>query len=76
MGRTRALELDVAPEAVLIDDFAQEDGASVSELRDKSTELVSSIRRGDGRGSVGGAVAGQDLHPFLADEPLRIKAEV
>ena len=51
--RSRALELDVAADAVDIDDFAEQDGAAVAELRHEIAELVAGIGHGDRFGAVG-----------------------
>ncbi len=49
----RALELDVAPLAVLADDLAEQDRATVAELRDEVAELVARVGQRDRLRAVG-----------------------
>ena len=45
--RPRALELDVAPDAVEVDDLAEKDGAAIAELRHEVAELMAGIGQRD-----------------------------
>src|SRR6185437_15071187 len=60
-GGTRALELDVATDAVLVDDLAKQDGAAVAELGHKMPELMAGIGHRDRLGTVGQPLAGEDF---------------
>ena len=62
----RALELDVAADAVGVDHFAEQDGAAVAELRHEMTELVAGIGHRDRVGAVGQPLAGEDFGAFGA----------
>ena len=64
--RARALELDVAADAVGVDDFAEQDGAAVAELRHEMAELVAGIGHRDRVGAVGHAFAGEDFGALRA----------
>jgi hypothetical protein len=41
--RARAFQLDVATDAVAVDDLAQQDGAAIAQLRRETAELVAGI---------------------------------
>ena len=71
-----ALELDVAADAVRVDDFAEQDGAAVAELRHEMPELVAGIGHRDRVGALGDALAGEDLGAFRAREQVRIEPEL
>src|SRR5580700_11629459 len=60
--RASALELDVAAHAGAVDHLAQKNGASITELRDESPELVASISHGERLASLGHPVTREDLH--------------
>ena len=74
--RARALELDVAADAVGVDDFAEQDGAAVAELRHEMAELVAGIGHRDRVGAVGQPFAGEDFGAFRARQQLRIEPEM
>ena len=74
--RARALELDVAPLARAIDHLAQEDGATIAELRHEVAELVAGIGECDRLRADGNAVAGQDFYCLRRREHLGIEAEL
>ena len=74
--RARALELDVAADAVGVDDLAEQDGAAVAELRHEMAELVAGIGHRDRVGAVGDALAGEDFGALRAVQPVRIEAEL
>ena len=74
--RARALELDVAADAVGVDHLAEQDGAAVAELRHEMAELVAGIGHRDRLGAVGHPVAGEDLGALGAIEQLRVEAEM
>ena len=71
-----ALELDVVAYAVAPDHFAQQVGAAIAELRHKMAELVSGIGLCQRLGSLGDAVAGQDLDALRTGQRVRIEPEV
>ena len=60
-----ALELDVAPQAVLADDLAQQDGPTVAELRDESAELMAGVSERERLRASGDLVADQKPAPVL-----------
>ena len=74
--RAGALELDVAADAVGVDDFTEQDGAAVPELRHEMAELVAGIGHRDRVGALGNPLAGQDLGPLGAVEQVGIEAEM
>ena len=74
--RARALELDVAPHAGAIDHLAQQDGATVAELRHEVAELMAGIGECDRLRADGNAVAGQDFYCLRRREHLGIEAEL
>jgi hypothetical protein len=55
----RALEGEVAAAAVAVDDFADQQGTAVAELRREVAELVAGIGLGDGCGILGQGLAGE-----------------
>ena len=75
-GRARALELDVAADAVAVDDLAEQDGAAVAELRHEVAELVAGIGHGDRLGAIGEALSGEDFRPFRALQHVGIEPEM
>ena len=74
--RARPLELDVAAHAVGVDDFAEQDGAAVTELRHEMTELVAGIGHRNRVRALGNTLAGQDLGSLGALEEVGIEAKV
>ena len=74
--RAGPLELDVAADAVLVDDFAEQDGAAIAQLGHKMPELVAGIGHRDRVGALGDALAGQNLGAFRAIEQVRIEPEL
>jgi hypothetical protein len=56
-----AFELDVAALSVSVDDFAEQEGAPVTELGDEVAELVAGVGLGDDGGAFGGLVAREDF---------------
>ena len=46
-GSTRTFELDITADAVWVEEFAEEDGAAVAELRHEVPKLVSSVGERD-----------------------------
>ena len=74
--RAGPLELDVAADAVGVDDLAEQDGAAVAELRHEMAELVAGIGHRDRIGAVGNPLAGQDLGALGALEQVGIEAEM
>ena len=74
--RARSLELDVAADAVPVDDFAEQDGPAVAELGHEMAELVAGIGHRDRVGAIGEALSGEDFGPFRALQHVRIEAEM
>ena len=74
--RAGPLELDVAADAVRVDDLAEQNGAAIAELRHEMPELVAGIGHRDRVGAVGDALAGEDLGAFRAVEQVRIEPEL
>ena len=60
----------------LVDDFAEQDGAAVAELRHEMPELVAGIGHRDRVGPVGNALAGQDLGAFRGRKQVGIEPEM
>ena len=71
-----SLELDVAADAVLVDDFAEQDGPAVAELGHEMAELVAGIGHRDRVGAVGEALSGEDFGPFRALQHVGIEPEM
>ena len=71
-----ALELDVAADAVLVDDLAEQDGAAVTELGHEMAELVPGIGHGDRLGALGQAFAGEDFGALGRRKLVRIEPEL
>ncbi|GCC47720.1 hypothetical protein chiPu_0031879, partial [Chiloscyllium punctatum] len=71
-----SLELDVAAEAALVDDFAEQDGAAVAELGNKVPELVAGIGHGDRVGPLGQPLAGEDFGALRCCQQVRIQPEL
>ena len=74
--RAGSLELDVAADAVLVDDLAEQDGAAVAELGHEMAELVAGIGHRDRVGAVGEALSGEDFGAFRALQQVRIEPEM
>jgi hypothetical protein len=55
----RALQLDIAPLAVAVDDFAKEDSAAIAKLRNEIAELMPGVDHGDWLGAQRKDVAGK-----------------
>ncbi len=70
------LELDIAADAVGIDDFAEQDGAAIAELRHEMTELVAGIGHRDRVGAVRNAFAREDFGALRARKQLGVEAEM
>ena len=62
-GRPRPLELDIAPRAIGVDHLADQQRASVAELRDETAELVTGIGERDRLRAVWKSVARQHFDP-------------
>ena len=74
--RARPLELDVTAHAVAIDNLAEKNGTSVTELRYESPELVASISHAERLASRGHAVSREDLHTLRGGKLHRIELEM
>src|SRR6185312_7319577 len=74
--RTRSLELDVAADAVLVDDLTEQDGPAVTELGHEMAELVAGIGHRNRVGAVRQALSGEDFGPFRALQHVWIEAEM
>ena len=74
--RARALELDVAADAVPVDDLAEQDGAAVAELGHEMAELVAGIGHRDRIGALGDALSGEDFSAFRALQHVGIEPEL
>ena len=72
--RAGALELDIVAEATGGDEFAEQVGAAVAELRNKVSELVAGIGLGERLGAVGDTVAGEQVDAAGGGEEGRIEA--
>ena len=70
------LELDIAADAVRVDDFAEQDGAAIAELRHEMTELVAGIGHRDRVGTVRNAFAGEDFGALRARKQLGVETEM
>ena len=74
--RAGALELDVAADAVRVDDFAEQNGAAIAQLGHKMPELVAGIGHRDRVGALRDALAGENLGAFRAIEQVRIEPQL
>ncbi len=74
--RAGAFELDVAAQAALVHDFAEQDRPPIAQSRDELAELMARIGRGDGIGAIGNALAGQHLDAVLRRERGRIEPKM
>jgi hypothetical protein len=72
----RALELDVATLARLIDDLPEQDRAAVAELGDPAAKLVAGVGLGERVGALGHLVAGEHGNALVALERRRVDAEL
>ena len=72
----RALELDVAADAVRVDDLAEQDGAAVAELGHEMPELVAGIGHRDRIGAVGNASCRRGFRRPRARQQVGIEAEL
>ena len=75
-GRAGTLELDVAADAVPVDDLAEQNGAAVAELRHEMAELVAGIGHGDGVGAFRQAFSGEDFGALGRCELVRIEPKL
>ena len=75
-GGAAALELDVAADAVPVDDLAEQDGAAIPELRNKVPELVAGIGHRDRIGPVGQPFAGEDFRAFRAVQHVGVEPKM
>ena len=75
-GGARALELDVAADAVRVDDLAEQDRPAVAELGHEIPELVAGIGHGDGVGARGNRLSGQDFGALRGLQQVRIEPEL
>src|SRR5690606_26808501 len=75
-GAAGALERDVAPKSGAIDQFAEEQGTPVAELRREASELVAGIGLGDGLRVDGHEVAREDRGAPVAAPPGRVEAQL
>ena len=72
----RALELDIAPDAVPVDNLAKQDGTTVAELRHKMSKLVSGVSQGNRLRRIRDPLPRQDLESLGTDKPFRIEPQV
>ena len=73
--RAGALKLDIAADAVGIDDLAEQDSAAIAELRHEMAELVAGIGHGDRLGPVGQALPGEDFGALRALQQVGIEPQ-
>src|SRR6516162_2529123 len=72
----RPLELDVATHTGAVDDLAEKNGTSITELRDESPELVAGISHGERLATLGHQVTREHLHALRCGKPFWIESEV
>ena len=72
----RALELDIAPDAVPVDNLAKQDGTTVAELRHKMSKLVSGVSQGNRLRRIRDPLPRQHLESLGTDKPFRIEPKV
>ena len=72
----RSLELDVAANAVLVDDFAEQDRPAVAKLGHEITELMARIGHRDRVGAVWDALSGEDFRALRAVQHVWIEPEL
>ena len=72
----RPLELDVATHTGAVDDLAEKNGTSITELRDESPELVAGISHGKRLATLGHQVTCEHLHALRCGKPFWIESEV
>jgi hypothetical protein len=65
--------LNVATDAICVDDLAKQDGAPITELGHELTKLVAGISHRDRVGTGGKLFSREDLGSLRAGEPIRIK---
>ena len=75
-GSPRALEGDVAPTAVAVNDLAEQERPTVAERRRETAELVPRIGLSDGRRALWRFVARENRAPAVAGERLHGQAEL
>jgi hypothetical protein len=74
--RARAFELDVAAQAIGIDDLAQQNSPPIAELRHESSKLVAGVGQGERLTRVRHTVAGEDGDAFWRGELVGIEPKV
>src|SRR5271170_921126 len=74
--RAGPLELDVAAHTGAVDDLAKKNGASITELRDESPELVAGISHGERLATLGHQVTREHLHTLRCGKPFWIEPEL
>jgi hypothetical protein len=74
--RASPLELDVTAHPVAIHQLAEKNGASITELRDESPELVAGISHGERLASLGHQVTRKDLRTLWCGKLFWIETEV
>ena len=75
MGRSRALQLDIAALAITADHLAEQERAAVTQLRDEVSELVPCIGLGDRFGAGEQLLAREDPRTAFALERARVDTE-
>ena len=71
-----ALERDVAPLAVPVDHFAQQERAAVAQLRHEAAELVTGVGLRQGRGALGQVVTGKDGGKALVVQAVQAESQL
>ena len=71
----RALQLDVAPLAVAVQDLAEQDGAAVAELGNEIAELMPGVGHRDRLGARRDEVAGKHRRQIVRFDPLGVDPE-
>src|SRR5262249_11587485 len=74
--RAGPLELDVAAHSGAVDDLAEKNGTSITELRHESPELVAGISHGERLATLGYQVTREHLHTLRCGKPFWIEPEV
>jgi len=72
----RPLELDVATHTGAVDDLAEKNGTSITELRDESPELVAGISHGERLATLGHQVTREHRYTLRCGKPFWIESEV
>ena len=71
----RPLKMDIASDAVAVDDLAKEEGSPIPELRNEMPELVPGVSHSNWFGAVGNTVAGEHPHSFWTGQLFRIQPQ-